>query len=67
MPSKNPFLRQDQQIVGDIFTSSQVMDNLTMLCDEFGSRFGGTAGERQAAEFIKSNVTSFKRIPEREF
>jgi Zn-dependent M28 family amino/carboxypeptidase len=59
MPSENSFLAQDQQIVGDIFTSSEVMDNLTMLCDEFGSRFGGTAGERQAAEFIKARLEEY--------
>ncbi len=59
MSSKNPFLKQDQQIVGDIFTSNEVMDNLTILCDEFGSRFGGTAGERQAAEFIKTKLEEY--------
>ena len=35
----NPFLTQDQQIVGDIFTSTEPLDNLITLCDDFGSRF----------------------------
>ena len=52
MSSKNPFLSVDQQIVGDIFTSTEVMDNLTILCDDFGARFGGTEEERLAAEFL---------------
>jgi len=34
----NPFLEIDRQIVGDIYTSAELMDNLVMLCDEFDSR-----------------------------
>lgn len=59
MPRENPFLSTDRQIVGDIYTSTEAMDNLTVLCDEFGSRFGGTAGERQAAEFIKAKLEAY--------
>jgi len=55
----NPFLTLDQQRVGDIYTSSEVMDNLTILCDEFGSRFGGTPGEKQAADFIKQKLEAY--------
>ena len=49
---QNPYLSLDQQMVGDIYTSREVMDNLTVLCDDFGARFSGTPEERQAAEFI---------------
>lgn len=55
----NPFLAIDRQMAGDIYTSREVMDVLTVLCDEFGSRFGGTEGERQAAEFIKARLESY--------
>ena len=55
----NPFLAIDQQMVGDIYTSSETMDNLTILCDDFGSRFGGTAGEKDAAEFIKAKLEAY--------
>ncbi len=55
----NPFLTLDQQMVGDIYSSSESMDNLTILCDDFGSRFGGTAGEKQAAEFIKAKLEAY--------
>ena len=57
MSSHNPFLLQDRQIVGDTYTSSEMMDNLITLCDDFGSRFGGTDGERQAAEFFVAKLT----------
>ncbi len=53
---KNHYLSIDQKIVGDVYTSSEVMDNLTVLCDDFGSRFGGTPGERQAAEFMHDKL-----------
>lgn len=55
----NPFLTLDQQMVGDIYTSAEVMDNLTILCDDFGSRFGGTPGERQAAEFMQRKLEAY--------
>jgi len=55
----NPFRAIDQKMVGDAYTSSEVMDNLTVLCDDFGSRFGGTEGERLAAEFIQSKLDEY--------
>jgi Zn-dependent M28 family amino/carboxypeptidase len=55
----NPHLSLDQQIVGDIYTSDESVKNLSVLCDDFGSRFGGTEGERLAAEFIKSKFEAY--------
>ncbi len=55
----NPHLPLDQKIVGDIYTSPEAMDNLSKLCDEFGSRFGGTEGERLAAEFIRDKFEEY--------
>ena len=43
----NPFLAFDQKILGDVYTSREVMENLLVLCDDFGARFGGTKSERQ--------------------
>ncbi len=57
--SNNPFLPTDQQLVGDIYTGTEAMDNLITLCDDFGSRFGGTEGERRAAEFIKAKLEEY--------
>jgi aminopeptidase YwaD len=59
MFQENRFLSIDQQIVGDVYTSREVMDNLIILCDDFGSRFGGTEGERQAAEFFKARMEAY--------
>jgi len=55
----NPYLSLDQKIVGDIYTSPEAMDNLSVLCDDFGSRFGGTEGEKLAAEFIRSKLEEY--------
>ena len=57
--SNNPYLEIDRQIMGDTYTSSEVMDNLTILCDDFGSRFGGTQGERDAADFIRAKLEAY--------
>jgi len=59
MSHQNPFLSIDRQIVGDAYTSTEAMDNLIILCDDFGSRFGGTEGERQAAEFFKAKLEEY--------
>jgi len=55
----NPHLSLDQKIVGDIYTSPEAMDNLSRLCDDFGSRFGGTEGEHLAADFIQSKFEEY--------
>ena len=59
MPHENPFGALEQQIVGDCYTGTEPMDNLLILCDEFGSRFGGTEGERQAAEFFQARMKAY--------
>ena len=46
-------------MVGDIYTSREAMDNLIILCDDFGSRFAGTPEERKAAEFIQETFARY--------
>lgn len=59
MSEMNPYLEVDRRMVGDIYTSTEVMDNLTVLCDDFGARFPGTPQERQAAEFIVETLRRY--------
>ncbi len=59
MADLNPFLALEQKLVGDIYTSTETMDNLTILCDDFGSRFGGTESERQAADFFMAKLEEY--------
>ncbi len=56
---ENPYLEVDRQMLGDIHTSLEPMDNLAVLCDDFGSRFGGTPGERQAAIFFREKFREY--------
>lgn len=58
MSKTNLYLQIDQQMVGDIYTSQEAMENLTVLCDEYGARFAGTPEEYEAANFI---AACFKR------
>jgi Zn-dependent M28 family amino/carboxypeptidase len=55
----NPHLPIDQKILGDIYSSREAMDNLETLCDDFGSRFGGTEGEKRAANFLKAKMEEY--------
>jgi len=59
MTQRNRFLAVEQQMVGDCYTSREVMDTLITLCDGFGSRFGGTEGERKAAEYLKARMEEY--------
>ena len=59
MTQQNRFLEVDQQMVGDCYTSREVMDTLITLCDGFGSRFGGTEGERKAAEYLRAKMKEY--------
>ena len=59
MSQNNRFLSTDRQIIGDVYTSTEAMDNLTTLCDDFGSRFGGTESERQAAKFFTATMQRY--------
>lgn len=59
MKQRNPYLSIDRQIVGDIYTNREVLDNLTILCDDFGSRFAGTPEEHKAASFISDSFSRY--------
>lgn len=56
---QNSLLTVEQRIAGDVYTSREVMDNLEVLCDDFGSRWAGTEGERLAAEFLAGKLTEY--------
>ena len=59
MSNEHQYLQLDRQMVGDIYTSREAIDNLTILCDDFGSRFAGTPEERKAAEFIQETFVRY--------
>lgn len=44
----------ERAMVGDLYTSWGARDALEVLCDDCGSRWGGTDGERRAAEYLET-------------
>jgi Zn-dependent M28 family amino/carboxypeptidase len=46
----------DRQIVSDLYLSRAGLDFVEELVERFGSRFGGTAQEHQAAAFIRERL-----------
>ena len=48
----------DKTLTGEIWTSPDLYANLEALCD-FGSRFAGTPGERQARDFILARFAAY--------
>jgi Iap family predicted aminopeptidase len=49
----------EKRILGEAYSSSEAMENLTVLCDDFGGRFAGTPENRGAAEFILSRFEAY--------
>jgi Zn-dependent M28 family amino/carboxypeptidase len=51
--------RADREIIADIWTSEAAYENLVTLCDDCGSRFGGTPGERLAVDFMVKKLREY--------
>ncbi|MCS7374492.1 MAG: M28 family peptidase [archaeon GB-1845-036] len=49
----------EKEIIGEIYTSREVYDNLLTLCDQFGSRFAGTESEKQAVKYILEKFSEY--------
>lgn len=48
----------ERNLIGEAWTSEHIYANLETLCD-FGTRFGGTPGERRARDFIQECFASY--------
>jgi len=59
MVLKNPYLDVDKKILSEIYTSSEPMDNLEILCDVHGSRFPGLPGDREAVEYVMKKLKEY--------
>ena len=57
--TKNNYLAIDRQILGDGYASNESWENLRVLTDEYGSRFGGTEGEEKAARFLQEKLKAY--------
>ena len=56
---ENPYLDVDKRIVSEIYTSSEIMDNLRTLCDVHGSRFPGTPGDLGSVKYMVEKLNEY--------
>ena len=56
---ENPYLKVDKQIVSEIYTTSEPMDNLKVLCDVYGSRFPGTKGDLRSVKWMVKRLKKY--------
>ncbi|HMK82744.1 MAG TPA: M28 family peptidase [Candidatus Bathyarchaeia archaeon] len=56
---ENPYADVDRRIVSEVYTSSETLDNLKVLCDVYGSRFPGTPGDLAAVKYMVDKLKSY--------
>ncbi len=49
----------EKQVLGEVWTSDEMYSHLRYLCDDLGSRFGGSESEHQAAEFLLGKMKEY--------
>lgn len=49
----------ERQVLGEVWTSDEIYRSLRYLCDDLGSRFGGSASEHAAAEFLLEKMRAY--------
>jgi Zn-dependent M28 family amino/carboxypeptidase len=49
----------ERQVLGEVWTSDEIYRSLRYLCDDLGSRFGGSASERAASEFLLGKMRAY--------
>lgn len=49
----------ERDLLGDLWVSSDLWNNLTYLCDACNGRFAGTEDERRAGDFIMARMQSY--------
>jgi len=55
----NPYIEVDKKIVSEVYTSSEPMDNLKVLCDIYGSRWPGTPGDQESVKWMVEQLKSY--------
>jgi Iap family predicted aminopeptidase len=55
----NPYLDVDREIVSEIYSSYEQMDNLKILCDVYGSRFPGTLGDLRSVKWMVEQLNRY--------
>lgn len=48
-----------RKVLGDVWTSGEIYQSLLYLCDDLGSRFGGTEAEHKAGDFLLQKMKDY--------
>jgi aminopeptidase YwaD len=55
----NPYIDVDKKIMAEIYTNSEPMKNLEVLCDVYGSRFPGSPGDKPSVEYMVKKLKEY--------
>ena len=55
----NPYEKIDKRILGEIYGSTETMTNITILCDEYGSRWPGSGDDKSACEYMVKKLEEY--------
>jgi Zn-dependent M28 family amino/carboxypeptidase len=49
----------EKEIIGEVWQTSQIYENMLVLADEIGSRFAGTPSEKQAQKYLVNKLKEY--------
>ena len=55
----NPYSDLDKRILGEVYGSTETMDNLVVLCDDYNSRWPGSGDDRRACEYMAAKLEGY--------
>jgi len=55
----NPYGALDKRILGEVYGSTETMDNLVVLCDEYNSRWPGSGDDLKACEYMVGKLEEY--------
>ncbi|MCW4051319.1 MAG: M28 family peptidase [Candidatus Bathyarchaeota archaeon] len=53
------YLKDERTLIGEIWQSGEIYENMLIMADEIGSRFPGTASEKQAQEYMVEKLKEY--------
>jgi Iap family predicted aminopeptidase len=54
-----PYLELDKRIVGEAYTSTETLEIVTMLCDEYDSRWPGSGKDLESCEYMAEKLVEY--------
>ncbi|UCH56673.1 MAG: M20/M25/M40 family metallo-hydrolase, partial [Candidatus Bathyarchaeota archaeon] len=55
----DPYSELDRRVLGEVYGSTETMENLVVLCDEYGSRWPGSGDDEAACEFMVGKLEEY--------